>query len=190
MQDSGLEQVFLENRPKLLRFVRARLGDEQEAEDCLQDIWVKIGSLETGPIADPLPYLFRMVKNAMLDNRRAARRRAHRNDAWLATHPAHVFGIDEQPSAEQRLLDRERLQAMEDVLAHLPERTSTAFRMFRLEGIAQKLIARHFDISVSAVEKHLQRAYHAVLDAQAALDAEMTIERRPAAGKETGFGKR
>jgi DNA-directed RNA polymerase specialized sigma24 family protein len=64
------------------------------------------------------------------------------------------------------------------VLDNLPERTAFAFRAVRIEGTPQKEIAAQMGISLSAVEKHLQRAYHAVIDVQQKLDAENELPDR------------
>jgi RNA polymerase sigma-70 factor (ECF subfamily) len=183
MQESGLEQVFLASRPKLLRYVRTRLGDVADAEDCLQDLWIKLGRLESGPTADPLAYLFRMAENLVIDRRRSGQRRARREDDWTAMHSAGAPNIAREPSAERVMIDRERLRMVEQVLDELPDRTARAFRMFRVEQIPQKQIADILGISVSAVEKHLQRAYSAVLQAQLTLDAGLAPPLRSSDGK-------
>ena len=53
----GLATVFMANRETLHRFLRARLRGTGDPEDVLQDLWVKLESLETGPVAEPLAYL-------------------------------------------------------------------------------------------------------------------------------------
>jgi RNA polymerase sigma-70 factor (ECF subfamily) len=190
MQESGLEQVFLASRPKLLRYVRARLGEIQDAEDCLQDLWIKLSRLESGPTADPLAYLFRMAENLVIDRRRSGQRRARREDAWTVRNSGGSPDVDGQPSAERLMIDRERLRLVEQILDELPDRTAQSFRMFRLEQIPQKQIANVLGISVSAVEKHLQRAYRAVLEAQLALDTGFAQPRRSPGGKEERVAKR
>lgn len=170
--------MFEANRHALRRFLVARRALPEEAEDILQEVFLKIGKLPTGPIADPLAYLYRIADNLLLDLRRSQSRRTVREEAWTAAR--HGAGeIDDQPSAEDRLIARERLGVIQQALARLPERTVTAFRRFRLEGIGQKQIAAELGISVSAVEKHLQRAYRALLEARAELDAELPAARRP-----------
>ncbi len=88
-------------------------------------------------------------------------RRANREQAWTEAgfDPA---GQDETPSAERALAARQRLRRVEMALATLGERTQLIFRRFRLEGVTQSRIAQDEGISVSAVEKHLQRAYRVV----------------------------
>ena len=41
----------------------------------------------------------------------------------------------------------------------MPVRTAQILKMYRLDGVSQKAIANTLDLSLSAVEKHLQRAY-------------------------------
>ena len=158
---SGLSAVLIANRARLLRFLRAR-GAGEDGEDILQELWLKVERMEAeGPIADPRAYLFRMADNLMHDRVRASMRRANREQAWSETgfDPA---GQDETPSAERALVARQRLRRVEMALATLGERTQAIFRRFRLEGVTQGRIAQEQGISVSAVEKHLQRAYRVV----------------------------
>ena len=158
---SGLSAVLIANRAPLLRFLRAR-GAGDESEDILQELWLKVDRLEPeGPIADPRAYLFRMADNLMHDRVRASMRRSNREHAWSEAgfDPA---GQDETPSAERTLLARQRLRRVELALATLGERTQAIFRRFRVEGVSQSRIAQEEGVSVSAVEKHLQRAYRVV----------------------------
>ena len=46
----------------------------------------------------------------------------------------------------------------------MPERMATALRMFRLEEQPQRVIAEDLGISISGVEKLLQRAYRKIHD--------------------------
>jgi len=161
MTASGLSAVLIANRGPLLRFLRAR-GAGDDCEDILQELWLKVERLEAeGPIADPRAYLFRMADNLMHDRVRASMRRTNREHAWIETgfDPA---GQDETPSAERALLARQRLRRVELALATLGDRTQAIFRRFRVDGVAQGRIAQEEGISVSAVEKHLQRAYRVV----------------------------
>jgi RNA polymerase sigma factor (sigma-70 family) len=176
----GLTNVFMANRPALTSYVRARFRMDGDAEDIIQDLWLKLATLETGPVAEPLAYLYRMTENFVLDRRRSAIRRGNREREWTKgqidgtlDHP-----VDSQPDAERILLARDHLRRVDAVLDNLPERTAFAFRAVRIEGTPQKEIAAQMGISLSAVEKHLQRAYHAVIDVQQKLDAENELPDR------------
>lgn len=161
MVASGLSAVLIANRGPLLRFLRAR-GAGDDAEDIMQELWLKVDRLEAdGPIADARAYLFRMADNLMHDRVRASMRRSNREQSWSETG-YDVTGQDETPSAERALAARQRLRRVELALATLGERSQAIFRRFRIEGVSQSRIAQEEGISVSAVEKHLQRAYRLV----------------------------
>ncbi len=176
----GLEAIFMANRPALARYLRARLRGDGDGEDILQDIWLKLASLDVGPINQPLAYLYRMAENLLLDRRRSALRRSLRDRDWTMSQIDGTMdvAIDGQPSAERILLARDHLRRVEDVLSKLPERTAFIFRAVRIDGTPQKLVAVQTGISLSAVEKHLQKGYRAVLDLQLSLDAENGVSQR------------
>ena len=175
MTASGLRAVFLTERPMLLRLVTARLASPADAEDVLQDMWLRLETLATGPVAKPAAYLYQMANNLASDRRRSALRRTVRDDAWqgLQTTP------EELPDAEAVLIARDRLAQVEAALAALPEKARRAFRMFRFEGISQKAIATEMDTSLSSVEKWLQLAYRAIHDAGRDTVAGIGSPRRP-----------
>lgn len=168
---SGLEAVFLTNREALLRFFCAR-GAADAADDLLQELWLKASAADSQPIAQPLAYLYRMANNLILDRARSETRRRSREQTWSdASFVADGLAANAS-SGERILLARERVKAVEAALSGLGGRTETIFRRFRLDGLSQGEIAREEGISLSAVEKHLQKAYKALLQIKDALDAD------------------
>jgi len=174
----GLFDLFAAERDSLLRYLGLRGAAPEEAEDILQEIYLKLREAGTGPIAQPKAYLFKMTTNAYLMTRRAAVRRARREEGWMDA-ALEDGGASPEPSAEARLIARERLAAVQRAIGALPERTRIILRRFRLDGASQRAIAVEMGVSVSAVEKHLQRAYHALADVRAALDADSPQARHP-----------
>ena len=155
----GLKAHFLNERPMLLRLLRARLGNADDAEEVLQDVWLRLDRAASGPIAEPGAYLFRIASNLALDRRRSALARVQRESDWHDIHGPSV-----QPSAEWVMIQSQRLAHVDQILSGLPERTARIFRDYRYDGVPRKLIAERLGISVSAVEKHLQKAYRALHD--------------------------
>jgi RNA polymerase sigma-70 factor (ECF subfamily) len=156
----------------LIRFLAARRVSRDEAEDLLQDLFIKLECQPIGPVLQSRAYLYRVVSNQLTDLRRSAAKRAEREEAWVAAQSGHKLDLDDRPSPERSLIARERLRAVSSALAKLPERTLTIFRMFRLEGVGQGQIAAELGITRSAVEKHLQKAYRLVVDVRAAQHAD------------------
>ncbi|WP_213979035.1 sigma-70 family RNA polymerase sigma factor [Sphingomonas sp. dw_22] len=166
-QIDGLQRVILNERGRLLRFLAAR-GAGVEAEDVLQDLWQRVAAQPGHPIADPVAYLFRAAENLMRDRRRSDVSRERRQQDW------HDSGetAEEAPLGERVLIARERLREAESLLAELGPRVDRVFRRYRLEGESQAVIARELGVSLSSVEKDLQKAYRALAALKAKFDAE------------------
>jgi len=173
----GLQAAALAHRAELVRFLRARGVSADDAEDILQDLYLKVCMLRIAPVAEPRAYLYRMTANLAFDRRRMAARRSARELQWAEAGPSPTEQIDEQPSVEQELVAREELANVSRALGSLPERTVAILRRYRIDGETQKEIAFQLGISLSAVEKHLQKAYRAVFEAQARLDADQALPR-------------
>lgn len=160
MADDGLKAIFLTQRPMLMRLLASRLGSREEAEDALQDLWLRIDQASTPPIAQPAAFLYRMASNLATDRRIAASRRGARDAGWLDVQSA----AEDIPDPERETIARSQWRAVEGAIADMPERMAIALRMFRLEEQPQRAIADHLGISVSGVEKLLQRAYRKIHD--------------------------
>jgi RNA polymerase sigma-70 factor (ECF subfamily) len=163
---SGLQRVILNERSRLLRFLAAR-GMSDDAEDALHDLWQRVAAAPAQPIADPLSYLFRAAENLVRDRRRSTVSRDRRHQDWHATLPG-----EEQPTGERGLIARERLREVQSTLAALGPRVELVFRKCRLDGLGQAAIARELGVSLSSVEKDLQKAYRALGQLRAKFDAE------------------
>ncbi|MGC6327851.1 RNA polymerase sigma factor [Rhizorhabdus sp. FW153] len=170
MSDTGLEAVFLSNRERLLGFLRAH-GAGDAAEDLLQELWIKITAAPTGPIAQPLSYLYRAANNLMLDRYRSQQQATKRDHDW--TEAATTLpGMSDEPSTERRLIAREQLSIMQRTIDSLGERAAAIFRRHRIDGVGQRDIAQEFGVSISTVESDLRRAYRTVIETRRRFDEE------------------
>ncbi|MEN7536745.1 RNA polymerase sigma factor [Aurantiacibacter flavus] len=159
---SGLEAAFLDNRERLLRFLVAR-GAGDEAEDVLQEIWLRISRRQTGPVASPLSYMFRTADLLLIDRYRARRQAERRDRAWSEVHSGTTPGVSDEPSADRKLASRQLALLVKKLLDEMePPRVGAVFRRHRIDGIAQRQIAEEFGVSISTVESDLRRAYKAL----------------------------
>lgn len=161
-QAAGLEAVFLENRAALVRRARA-MGAGDDADDVLQDVWMRL-RVAQGPISNPQAYLHRMIYTAVLDRRRGSRRAAVRDHAWHDAAGDLEPAGSTAPDAERSLIARQTIAAVEARLEALGEPAASIFRRHRIGGESQKGIAQDLGMGLSTVEKHLRRAYAAILD--------------------------
>ena len=161
----GLEAVYLDRRDALVRFLRAR-GAADQAEDLVQELWLKVAAAPPAPIADPVSYLYRAANNLMISRHRSAERSGRREDEWSGA------GDQEDRSGEAAVAARQEIARAEERLRALGPRVLRTFLLFRVEGVPQKEIASTLGVSLSAVEKDLQRAYRAIAGLRSESDAE------------------
>jgi RNA polymerase sigma factor (sigma-70 family) len=167
MHKGGLRAHFDACAPSLLRLISARMGSRSDAEDLIQELWLKLATLETGPIANPKAYLHRMALNMANDVVRARVRRRDREAAWsdlmVAEHDS--FAVDPAPSPERTLIAKRELEQLTKALRTLPGRAQEAFRHHRIDGKSHCETAEAMGVSRSAVEKHMATAMKYLLRA-------------------------
>ena len=161
----GLEAVYLDRREGLVRFLRAR-GAGDQAEDLVQELWLKLAAASATPIADPVGYLYRAANNLMISRHRSSGRTERRDEQWTGTMAAS------DRSGEEAVAARQEIAAAEERLRSLGQRVLQSFVLFRVDGVPQREIAERLGISLSAVEKDLQRAYRAIAGLKEDRDAE------------------
>jgi RNA polymerase sigma-70 factor (ECF subfamily) len=159
---SGHVAAFDDHRIQLLNFQTARCGVASDAEDLLQELWIRVSTQATGPIASPRSYLFRMANNLALNHARTRRRAMARDNSWLSTAGHGQVAVEDRPDpdpgADELLASRQEAELLHRAIAALPAGAQRALRLHRIEGHDQKEVARIMGISRSGVEKHLATA--------------------------------
>ncbi len=153
---------FRDARWKLLGWIRRRVPDPVEAEDLLQDTFLRVTQRDaTEEVAHFEGYLYRTAESVLADRYR--RRVVRRSDAHVVLEPEEHQAED--ADALRALLAREKLRAVSASLMTLPERTRAVFVLRRLEGLRYGEIATRLKVSLSTVEKDMARAIdHLMLD--------------------------
>src|ERR1700753_887649 len=79
-----LLDAYMAKRDDLVRFFAARLRSMTAAEDLVQDLYIRVASLEVAErVENPSAYLYRLASNLMLDRLRSDRRSGARDSAWV-----------------------------------------------------------------------------------------------------------
>lgn len=127
-------------------------GDVDEAEDLVQQVFVKIWEQrERLDIAWSLKaYLYKTVHNAALNRLRAAKTRSK----YLETNASQLENANVQPEESARELD-ERLQKALDLL---PPQCRLVFELSRFEELKYREIADQLGISIKTVETQMGKA--------------------------------
>ncbi|MEU3843494.1 RNA polymerase sigma-70 factor [Streptomyces sp. NPDC028635] len=101
---TALAEEFEAHRPRLFGLAYRMLGSAQEAEDAVQDAYLRFSGAERAEIAHPGAWLAKVVTNLCLNRLTSARaRRESYVGAWLPEPVATGDGtLGPQESAEQR----------------------------------------------------------------------------------------
>lgn len=156
---SPLEDLYVKHRASLERHVRGTLDTGDDADDVVQDTFLRMLSNEGAgkrlrDADSPVAYLFRSARNLAVDRLRQLRARgSHHNIVYLAAEAEW-----DSPGPETTLLSRERLQALQAAVRRLPSRRRQVFYLHKVRQLTYREVAEHLGISVSMVEKHMMKA--------------------------------
>lgn len=154
---AGIEVAALFKRfqPALVRFFERRSFTPADAEDLAQEVFVKITRLDrSASIWQPEAFLFQIAANVLRDK---LRRDAARHRDQHVEFNGELDG-PEAPSEESVYEGRESLQRLLAALAGLTPKCRTVFILHKYEGLSYSEIAQRYEVSVSAVEKHMINA--------------------------------
>lgn len=103
MPDAALEQAFLKDRPRLFQLAYRMMGTVTDAEDALQDVFVRLRTGELQEVRAPGSYLTRAVVRRCLDQWKSARsKREQYVGPWL---PEPLTPRSDDPARQQELSD-------------------------------------------------------------------------------------
>lgn len=156
-----LIETYLERRLDLKRFLHARLGDEAQAEDLVQEIYIRLQAARLEQdIANPVGFLYRVAANLAIDVRRQRGRQTVRETHWveLTTHRIAADYVEDRPSAEDMLESKARLARLLAAVDELPPQCRTVFTHHKLDGLSHAEVSEKLGISRKTVEKHMARA--------------------------------
>ena len=124
-----------------------------EAEDLMQEAWIKMASYEREHAVErPEALLMRIALNLSVD----AYRMSVSHGEEVAVED--VVLIDIAPSIDDVVLGKERMARLSMCLRRLSPKTRDIVLSYRLEGLTYQEIAARHGLSVSTVEKHVARA--------------------------------
>lgn len=138
----------------LLRRIRLRTRQSQDAEDLLQTAYLRLHERSAGaPVENQEAFLVRTAINLSIDD---WRRRRHSGGS-LEDEAADVVA-DPSPRQDEVIAHRVRLEKVRGHIDRMSPRTREVFLLHRLDGLKYREVASRLGISQSAVEKHIAKA--------------------------------
>jgi RNA polymerase sigma-70 factor (ECF subfamily) len=139
--------------PALLRFFRSQAATREQADDLLQETWLRIHRVRhTYRPGEPvLPWIYAIARRVRVDGYRRARR--------ITTHETAVEVLPEQPAQRK---PRNPLPPFETLVAALPESQREVVTMLKVGGLSLEEVARATVSTVGAVKQKAHRAYESL----------------------------
>ena len=149
--DPGAVAVLVERlSPQLYRFFASQLGNRADAEDMLQDTWMRIHRVRhTYRAGDPvLPWVYTIARRVRVDNYRKRYRISSRE-----------MGVDVLPEFPTHNDETSSLPSFEELVAVLPDSQREVVTMLKVDGLSLEEIARVTSSTTGAVKQKAHRAY-------------------------------
>ena len=143
------EHVWRKFSKSLRAFIGKRISDPHEAEDILQETFIKVhdklAGLKEGDKVEA--WVYRIARNTIIDHYR--RRRP-------AAAPVEAGDVEEKRGDET--LDRLVASWLTEMMADLPENDRQVLRLTDVEGLTQKQVGERLGLSFSGSKSRVQRA--------------------------------
>ena len=151
---SAVDDLFSYYYPRLYHFSKSILKIENDIDDILQEVFVKIW-LNRQKIGNPETfnaYIFTITKNEVLN--------LIRNNLRDHTFKDQLFQYAVAEEYQNSVpVEYEEIKAgIEKIVANLPEKRQQVFVLSRTEGLSNKEIAQQLNISEKTVEDHITHA--------------------------------
>ncbi len=143
-----IEQLFRRNYSEMIHLARVLLGDDGEAEDVVQDIFLRVANSDISPKNDS--YLFTAVRNACLNRIRQMQ---------LRERVKNLLPIEDETG--QQPIDRQ-LEKLEEISAFVDEQLEEPHRsIFHLrfdDDLTIAEIARRLGLNPNTTYKYLAQS--------------------------------
>jgi RNA polymerase sigma-70 factor (ECF subfamily) len=155
------KEIWSQMHQRLLSYIRGRVDKLHDAEDILQDVFVRIhANLEDVKDTENVTaWIYQITRNVITDYYRqraasagALARLAEQTDEHLPFAPDRKT----EPDAVRRASD-EFAQCLEPMLGEVPEPYRQAVTLTELRGMTQKDAAEKLGLSISGMKSRVQR---------------------------------
>lgn len=147
--NDNVELLWDQYGRRLRAFIRSRVGNDEEAEDILQEVFIRILRHQCCQPEwhKPESWIYQIARNLIID---FYRRRRVVGDI-PETLPAEFSLPEEDPEAVLAL-------SLKETINELPELYRQALLLTEYQGLSQKQLAERLGISLSGAKSRVQRA--------------------------------
>lgn len=153
----SIEKVWADFTIQLRRFIASRVRNENDAEDILQDVFIKIhrGIDKLKDHTKLQAWVYQITRNAIIDYYRKS------DDAVEVTSELPDVVAEDNDNEE---IESEVAAWLRPMMEELPEKYREALELTENQGLTQKELAERLKISLSGAKSRVQRAREKLKD--------------------------
>jgi RNA polymerase sigma-70 factor, ECF subfamily len=158
---NALAALFDRYFDRLYAVVYRMLGNRTDAEDAIQEVFLKIhkGAPSLDRARDPAPWLFTIAANACRDRWRSGASRLDRASSSIDSNPGLRESLHQEGSNPERdLLAAERAERVRKAILKLKPESREVIVLREYEGMGYDRIAEILGVNEAAVRKRFSRA--------------------------------
>ena len=157
-EQEAFERLFKKYHDKLFYFSFRYLRSKEEAEELVQDIFMKIWEIkeDINPFYSFNNYLFTIARNTLFN--------IHRKKINVKAYKDYLvhFFVEYSQDATDVPQFNDTKEYIDRCIAELPDQQKKVFRLSRFEGLSYKEISEMLNISSRTVEAHIRLAMKSI----------------------------
>ena len=152
--ETAIEELFHYYYPRLSSFSRSFLKIEDDIDDILQEVFVKIwqNRKKINSAATFNSFIFTITRNLLLNELRS------RLNNEKTKEEIRSLSLAKEYSSMEQIEYRDLKEKVDNLVNELPERQKEIFILSRTEGLSHKEIAEKLRIKTKTVEYHISQS--------------------------------
>ena len=149
----AFEKLYLHFSVRLLSFASMLLKSKEQAEEVVEDVFVKLWCNRENvvEIRDIKLFLYTSTKNLCLNT-------LAKNSNKIFASSVELLDLDfyrDDENPQDKLITSELMKSMQQAIDALPERCRLIFKLIREDGLKYKEVAEILDISVNTIDNQM-----------------------------------
>jgi RNA polymerase sigma-70 factor (ECF subfamily) len=163
MDASEFKERVLPVSQRIFRYAKRLLGNSHDAEDVVQDIWMKLWSRRDSmqEVRSIEAFALRMTRNLCLDRIKLKKPRYY-DDREEAAY--RFEDADERPDPVRMLELKDTMEKVNHIIGSLPEQQQTLVQLRDIEGMEYEEISVITGLEINTIRVNISRARKKIRD--------------------------
>ena len=153
-EQDAFQRVFEMYHKPLCFFATRIVRDDSEAEDIVQEVFVRLARVDFSKIDSPVKYLYRCVRNAALDYAST-----HTLRRWEELNGSELIADEVNFDLSRDDVERaNRLHRLYQAIERLPEQSRRVVKLICLNNYSYADAASELGVSLATIKTHMYRS--------------------------------